>query len=214
MSATLNEALEWCSGKYLSPIASDDILMPKKTKLQVNYLEKNKSCIGLFGSMQLIDKDNNFMGEWLVKDKKYTFEDVLLHNHKLMTPTAMLRLKIVKDIGGYNPKLYIEDWYMWLKLSEQGTLDSIEDIMSLYRKHDNNSSSNVEKMNDSRVAILDPFKSHPRYSKALENVSWMYTYENFSLTENRNLIYFAKMGINYPAKTTKLIFDKLSQFLK
>lgn len=214
LSATLNEALEWCSGKYLSPIASDDILMPNKTELQVSYLEKNKSCMGLFGSMKLIDEDNNFIGEWLVKDKKYVFEDVLLHNHKIMTPTAMLRLKTIKDIGGYNPKLYIEDWYMWLKLSEHGTLDSVKDIMSLYRKHDNNSSGNVEKMHASRIAILDPFKAHPKYSRALKNACWMYTYEKFSLVENRNLVYFTKMGAKYPSKTIKLVFDKMSQFLK
>ena len=30
LSATLNEALEWCEGTYFSPIASDDILLIKK----------------------------------------------------------------------------------------------------------------------------------------------------------------------------------------
>lgn len=214
LSVTLNEALEWCTGKYLSPIASDDILMPKKTELQVNYLEKNESCMGLFGSMKLIDKDDNSIGEWLVKDKKYIFKDVLLHNHKLMTPTAMLRIKTVKDIGGYNPELYIEDWYMWLNLSQDGTLDSIKEIMSLYRKHDNNSSGNAEKMHVSRMAILNPFKDHPQYSKALKNACWMYTYEKFSIVENRNLTYFTKMGFKYPLKTTQLILNKMSQFLK
>lgn len=214
LSATLNEALEWCRGKYLSPIASDDILLPSKTKIQVNYLEGNKDCIGLFGSVKLIDENSTIIGKWIVKNKFYRFEDVLVHDHKLMTPTAMLRLDAVKDVGGYNSAFYIEDWYMWLKLSEQGTLNSLKEVMSLYRKHDNNSSSDVEKMHTSRMAILELFKNHSKYRKALKNASWMYTYEKFGLKENRNILYFIKMSQKYPVKTTRLVFAKVSQIIK
>ena len=209
LSATLNEALEWCEGKYFSPIASDDILMPHKTELQVEYLDKNELCIGVFACVNLIDEKNKIITDWLVKDRKYKFVNILMHEHELLAPTAMLRLETVKNVGGYNSNYYIEDWYMWLKLSKYGSLDSVNKIVSMYRKHSNNTSNNIEKMHASRLAILNDFKDDPSYDKALKNILWMYKYETFSVKENKSFASFLKMSKDFPNKTIKLILKKI-----
>ena len=56
LSETLNEALEWCEGLYLSPIASDDQMLKQKIQLQVNFLEKNKQSE--FNRMKKFLKNN------------------------------------------------------------------------------------------------------------------------------------------------------------
>lgn len=214
LSATLNEALEWCEGKYFSPIASDDILMPHKTELQVEYLYKNELSVGVFACVNLIDEKNKIITDWLVKDRKYKFANILMHEHELLAPTAMLRLETVKNVGGYNSNYYIEDWYMWLKISKYGTLDSVNKIVSMYRKHPNNASNNLEKMHASRLAILNDFKNDPSYDKALKNILWMYKYETFSVKENKSLTSFLKMSKDFPNKTIKLILKKIVYYFR
>ena len=64
LSATLNEALEWCQGIYYSAIASDDMMLPEKTKLQVEFLKENKNLdsrswiIDIINCIEKMNKNN------------------------------------------------------------------------------------------------------------------------------------------------------------
>lgn len=42
VSETLNEGLSWAEGKYFCGLASDDVMFPDKTKVLIEYLEKNQ----------------------------------------------------------------------------------------------------------------------------------------------------------------------------
>lgn len=54
LSATLNEGLGWCRGEYVSVLASDDIMMPGKTALQVRFLSSHPDYAGVFGGVKVI----------------------------------------------------------------------------------------------------------------------------------------------------------------
>ncbi|HCJ6574862.1 TPA: glycosyltransferase family 2 protein, partial [Acinetobacter baumannii] len=41
LSATLNEALEWCQGEYFSAIASDDMMLNDKIEIQIDFLKNS-----------------------------------------------------------------------------------------------------------------------------------------------------------------------------
>ena len=165
LCATLNEALDWCQGEYLCCVASDDILMPDKTSKQVTYLARNPESVGVFGAFK-------FLG---VKSKpkvnfnyKFDFNDILLHKHVLPAPTQLLRLDAVRKVGGFREGFIIEDWSMWLALTEdKGTLDYIGEVFAIYRRHDNNLSGKHEQMHEGRIQILNLYKEHKLYKEAL-----------------------------------------------
>ena len=176
LSATLNESLEWCQGEYYSAIASDDMMCSKKITSQVEFFIENldSKIVGLFSGYQLINEENIILGERVKKQKKYKFNDLLMHNFDLPAPTAMLKLSEVKVIGGYNENLKIEDWYMWLKLTELGAeLLYVNDTLVKYRSHDNNTSKKLVLMNQERLKVLDCFSSHINYTKAKEKLEWL-----------------------------------------
>lgn len=173
LSNTLNEALKWCQGKYYSPIASDDIMLENKTQIQVDFLEENRNVVAVFGGVELIDNNNHKIDKWLKKDKNYHFEQIFMHEHDLPAPTAMMRLDIVKKVGGYPQDLVIEDWYMWLKLSKIGDIYYMSKILCLYRRHDNNLSKNIKKICDGRIEVLNNFKNDVGYNKALTNILYI-----------------------------------------
>lgn len=205
LSATLNEALEWCKGKYFSPIASDDLMLPQKTEIQVDYLENNLQCVGVFGEIHI--KSNNPRIIKLKAFKEYAFNDIFLHNHHLPTATQMLRKESIEITGGYNSKILLEDWYMNLKLTENGdTLHYIPQYLAQYRRHNNNISSKTELLHDGRLDILSKYKNHPLYTQA-KSKAYLVTANSLQLTNKKaSLKYF----IQYLELSPKNIITKFS----
>lgn len=177
LSPTLNEALEWCEGEYYSAIASDDMMLPEKIIIQINYMIKNKKCNALFGGYKLIDNFNFVISDQKKENKIYSFNEIFLHQHDLPAPTQLIRMDSLKSIGGYNAEVIIEDWYMWLKLSKIGEIHYISEYLSLYRYHLDNLSRKVEIMNIGRNQVLDKYKCEKLYFLAKKEIDWIYLRE-------------------------------------
>lgn len=168
---TLNEGLEWVQGEYLCSVASDDIWLKEKTTVQVNYLNEHPETVAVFGNMYLIDENNHIIKKYSEPFKRYSFKDIFLHRYYTPTASNMARTAAIKKIGGYPPHLIIEDWYMWLKLAElEGYLDTLPTTLAHYRKHNTNYSANEELMHRGKLQIVNLYKGHELYSKALQRV--------------------------------------------
>ncbi len=209
LTATLNEALEWCKGEYYSPFASDDIMLSHKTKDQVDFLNKHPDFIGVFGGMKLIDSQNRELEKHLGNSKIYTFEQIIMHKHNLPAPTQMLRLKYLKDLGGYNPNIIIEDWYIWLHLSKKGNFYYKCEIYTLYRQHDNNLSKKFNKIHEGRYSVLSSFKDSLYYESAINNIKWMNARELFLYTRENKIKNLFKIIILNPVEFLKILKRKL-----
>lgn len=184
LSTTLNESLEWCQGEYYSAIASDDMLEIEKVNLQVDYLSKTPNCVAVFGGYHLIDDHNNILETRQGEFQSYQFEDILLHKHDLPAPTQMMRSKFLLESGGYREDFIIEDWYMWLKLSEHDELHYLNNTFAKYRSHLNNTSKKIDIMNKGRTQVLNEYVGHPLYLKATQKINWIY------IMESRHISYF------------------------
>lgn len=209
LCATLNEAIEWCTGVYFSGCASDDLLIENKIEIQVKYMQNNPNAIGVFGGIQMIDDKKNIIKNISKSNAKYTFEDIFLHEHFLPTPTALLKLDSVKNIGGYKEDLIIEDWSMWLYLTEKGkTLDLLENIFAQYRRHDGNLSGQFDKMHKGRLEIVELYKKHKLYEKALSKLYLIKAIEFIVVNDKESLKSIFKYILNQPKNIFSVAFIK------
>lgn len=191
LCATLNEAIAWCEGAFYSAIASDDMMLPGKTSLQVEYFQKHPECDAVFGGMYVVD--NN--GEVVKKIKKAqgtaNFEDIITKKVSITTPTQMIKLEKLRLAGEYPSGLYIEDWYMWLKLSSLGAnICFLEEYLVTYRRHGENMSSNFENMFNARDFIINQYKSSPVYKKALSSCFLSNAIDMQSINKSKSIFYF------------------------
>ena len=75
---------------------------------------------------------------------------------------------MVLAVGGYKEGVILEDWYMYLKITQSGySLDSVSDILVGYRRHGGNTSSNYVVMHRERKEILREYSEHPYYRGAV-----------------------------------------------
>src|SRR5690554_2904443 len=111
LCATLNEALQWCNGKYVSCLASDDLIKSFKISSQVNFLQSNEAYVGVFGGIDILHKDGSTSCT-IGTSEAYNFEQIIKHKYCLPAPTQLLCLNKVKEVGGFREGFIIEDWVM------------------------------------------------------------------------------------------------------
>ena len=163
---TLNEALEWAQGDYFCVIASDDQMLPEKTSLQISSFKSD--TVGVFGGVNIINNTNQILSSRVREYSETGFEDILLNKHDLPASSQMFRTDILRQVGGYNPNVKVEDWDLLLRMSKLNKkMVYIPQLLINYRKHDSNISSDNTFMYTEMIKILDQYVDEPKYAQAL-----------------------------------------------
>ena len=163
---TLNEALEWAQGDYFCVIASDDQMLPEKTSLQISSFKSD--TVGVFGGVNIINNKNQILSSRVREYSETGFEDILLNKHDLPASSQMFKTEILRQVGGYNPNVKVEDWDLLLRMSKLNKkMVYIPQLLINYRKHDSNISSDNTFMYTEMIKILDQYVDEPKYAQAL-----------------------------------------------
>ncbi len=163
LCATLNQALAWARGEYLSLLASDDVALPEKIAVLVDALEaKGPTYAAAFGNAWFIDDaghrifldkvgsvanegDENACDNFLdfyTQDRELNYRGEefgtyasLISGNYLPAMSNVVRTAAILDAGGWTPGNVIEDWEMWLKLSKKFKFLYVNEPAALYRWH-------------------------------------------------------------------------------
>lgn len=172
-TATLNKAIKRSKGKYIAFLGSDDLFMEDKIEKQVEFMESRGNIAGCGGNIVYI----NETGELLEKQKRKPYRDVdfqtMFTDRKAgpPAPTAMVRLDILREVGGYDPDIRLEDLYLWLKITHYGyRLAVLPDDLVYYRKHSFNTHKDFKFMSDSIIEIYEKYHDEKGYQYAINKV--------------------------------------------
>jgi len=170
---TLNKAIKLCKGKYIAFLGSDDLFFEDMIEKQIKFLEDRNDFAVCGGNMVFIDGD----GRLLSKQKKKPYSEVdfftIFNNRKAGPPasSAMIRLDVLREVGGYDPNIGLEDLYIWMKITHHGyRLAILESDFIYYRKHGSNTSKQYKFMSDSIIDIYDQYSLEKGYKVAINKV--------------------------------------------
>ena len=204
LSATLNEALEWCEGKYFSALASDDIVLKNKIDIQTKHMEENPKTTAVFGSANYIDENNNIKILAKLKQQEYFFDKIFLNECQFYAPTQLMRKSVLDEVGGYDPDILVEDWYMWLKMAEKGSVYCLSDTFANYRIHSSNTTKNSKFIYENNMKTLSFYKDHSLYDKAYSKLRWTY----IIWTGQQNKALSLKLLLEYIMENPLVIFKR------
>ena len=142
---TLNKGLDVARGRYIARMDSDDIMMPERLAVQVDYMDKNPQ-IGVCGSDIIV------FGEGIAE---HVFEQIhssddcaagLLFNPSLAHPAVMMRSSILKskELRYEDEYRGLEDFRMWWNIAQYAEISNIPQALLRYRHHKGQETRNIQ----------------------------------------------------------------------
>jgi glycosyltransferase involved in cell wall biosynthesis len=189
-----------CIGKYIAHIDGDDLMLPRKLQIQVDFLDKNKDFIAVGHPVRVFDSDTN---KTILKydlrflkcfKEKFSKDDILsgapfAHSSKMYRKEAIESMQIdlkTKNVG---------DYLMHIQHGSLGKFGCIDKVLGEYRIHDK--SQNSINMSNKMKALDDVIYS---LDKAIQ-----LGYDKDKVIEKKNFTFF-----NYSIVFLKI--DNLKEF--
>lgn len=111
------------NAKYdiIARMDSDDICMPNRFDMQLAYLETHSDCDIVGGQItEFIDAPENIVGKREVPCSNEAIYQYMRSRCALNHPTVMFKKKSVLDAGNYQDWFWNEDYFMWIRMMENG----------------------------------------------------------------------------------------------
>lgn len=144
LTCSLNTAIERASGRFLARMDADDIALPERLNLQVQFLHSHPNHGAVGGQVELIDAEGEPVGEGRTYNRlrqlplchEYIDEALLHIEWPLVHPAVMMRRTHVVTVGGYDERYKTnQDHDLFLKLAELTRLANLPDTLLKYRRH-------------------------------------------------------------------------------
>ena len=152
------------NGKYLVPLASDDVLINNTLAERVNLLEKVTSKMVLLSDANVIDSSGSIILDSMLSDLNsadkanyYDSEkliDEIIFNWSISGAVFMVNKEIYSLIDNYPKILNAEDIYFYIKAACKSQIYFWDKKVSKYRVHQTNTSKSNKKLLKTRLITL------------------------------------------------------------
>jgi len=128
-----NEGVQKASGEYIALMDADDIALPYRLKIQLDYLQ-SRALDGVFAQVQHIDEAGEGVG-YFHPTSTNPKRDIFLR-HIFVHPTAFLK-KSVFATEQYDPAFFrAQDIDLWIRLLQAGkNFEIVPEVLLQYRVH-------------------------------------------------------------------------------
>jgi glycosyltransferase involved in cell wall biosynthesis len=151
--ATYNEGIEWVESKYFLLLSADDYLLPGALARAAALMDGDDGISFCYGDALELHDDGSFVQAITGLPAPATSSRVLSGaefievcrssgtTNTVPTPTAVVRTRLQKKLGGYRPELpHTGDLEIWLRLAAHGRVGLVASNQAVYRRHGNNMS--------------------------------------------------------------------------
>ena len=101
--ATRNELLAMARGEFAAILDSDDVALPGRLELEVDYLRRNPECLAVGGDVEVIDPDGAALCTWHLKRSHEEIDSALMHGGGMVIchSASMIRRVAMVEVGAY-----------------------------------------------------------------------------------------------------------------
>lgn len=134
----LNDGVLRANGDFIARMDSDDIALPDRLALQLEFL-RNNPHVGVVGTSSIqIDENGHEVRLSLRNDTSEALLWQSFFTNPLAHPTVMFRKSIVVRAGLYDPrKIPSEDYDLWARVLRISMLANLKTPLLKYRQHPN-----------------------------------------------------------------------------
>lgn len=143
------------NGQYIARLDGDDMWLPDKLQVQVDYMEANKDVVACGTSEIYIDDKNNVVGVLFHYTNPVTIKKILSkHSAPIFHSSSIFRKDVYEQIGGYVNIKSCLDTLLWKRMVHAGSIVNLPVHLACYRLH--GSTITVSRSNGPYGKILVP----------------------------------------------------------
>ncbi len=134
-----NRGLSEAKGEFISMFDSDDIAVPNKLEIQLDFLKNNPDFAMVGSWVRWIDEHNNFLkNKWKLTAKPEKIPAIMLFRNYFVQSTVVIRKNAIPD-GKYSEGFdIVEDSKMWFDVALKHKVANIQKYLVYYRVHSGN----------------------------------------------------------------------------
>ena len=145
LSNVLNVGIGMARGKYIARMDSDDISMPERLQVQVDYLEKHTDVDLASSGMQLFGAKKDI---WIQEQNPDKIKIIALFHTPVLHASSMWRKESFEKYGlRFRQEMVpAEDYDLWARALVKGLkLVNMPDVLYKYRMHPNQATLQTDK---------------------------------------------------------------------
>jgi hypothetical protein len=138
----LNHGLALSRAPIIARMDADDIALPDRLTRQLAAFEARPNLVLLGAQVSRIDDTGRHIGKGRYPVGAQNCREHLALSSPFAHPSVMFRAQAIRSVGGYREAYrHAEDYDLWLRLSEAGEIDNLNERVLEYRVHDRNVTS-------------------------------------------------------------------------
>jgi len=125
LGAALRYGINYCKGKFIARMDTDDISIPSRIATQVAFLNDNPEVAVVGSNVTLINEKGTEFGKKVYGDDHQSIVKQFVYKNGMAHSSVMFRRTIIESGESYDPLFkYCEDLEFWLRLLSKGYIFS------------------------------------------------------------------------------------------
>ncbi|MFA7677230.1 MAG: glycosyltransferase [Candidatus Omnitrophota bacterium] len=166
-----NLGISIARGQYIGLLDCDDLYLPEKIELSVNYLEDHPDFGFVHSAAYFIDEKGKILRTFSSGDNRCSWigKKLLLKNF-ICNSTVVAKKSCFEKSGVFDEEIFTPaDWDMWLRLAENYKTGYIDKPLTMYRVSSAYILKNTELFkNEERKVLEKAFKRNNKLSRRLK----------------------------------------------
>ena len=143
----VNNCIENSTGEFIALLNSDDVFLPNKLEIQLDFLNSHPEIGAVFSYAKIINEDSdNFQGDHFYKSifiqpnrNRFEWLNYFFYNGNcLCHPSILIRRECYKNVGLYDPRFaQLPDFDFWVRLCQRYEIHIIQEELICFRVRDN-----------------------------------------------------------------------------
>ncbi len=202
VNASRNRGFQLASGEFITFLDDDDLWTADKLEAQYKALQNNSQAGVAISWTDWIDESGKIIGRGgYVTWEGDALARMLLNDFVESGSNALIRKQALIEVGGFDESLtHAEDWDMWLRLAARYHYTTVPKVQILYRIAANSVSSNVVKMEQGSLQVLErAYANAPESIQHLKQVSFAnrYKYLTYKALEGAPIRYKGLLALRF-----------------
>jgi len=137
LAAALNAGINGSRCDLIARMDGDDICDPQRLELQIAFMRQHPEVLLLGTGFVRIDTTGRLFQRVVYQKENEILQKMLLDGSVFCHPSVMMRADVVRRLGGYRDVGggLAQDYDLWLRISEQGKIANLPELLLRYRVH-------------------------------------------------------------------------------